>query len=143
MKITPEQIVHAVPALTGGLPSLSMIESGQRSYVFDFGTHIARAGRYPEASQALVREAKTLAAIGPLLPLPTPRIEIHLVAGTIVAVHEKLPGESLMSPRDFDPDQQDIVAAQLGSFLRPLHGIPLQASAGLGLPTEVAMTWPA
>lgn len=143
MNVTPEQIVNAVPALAGGLSSLSIIDSGQRSYVFDFGTHIARVGRFPEASQSLARESNVLAAIGPLLPLPTPRIEIHLVAGTIVAVHEKLPGEPLMSIETLDPTQQGVVAAQLGAFLRALHGISLQATVGPGLPREDATTWPA
>jgi aminoglycoside 2''-phosphotransferase len=142
MNISPEQIVGAVPGLAAGLPSLSIIESGQNSRVFDFGTHIARAGRHLAAQQMLAHEAMVLATIGPMLPVPTPRIEIHRVAGTtIIAVHEKLPGEPLVSIDDLTPDQREHVAADLGSFLRALHAIPLEAVSGLDLPVEDGSAW--
>jgi aminoglycoside 2''-phosphotransferase len=38
MNVTPEQIVVAVPALAAGLPLMSIIDSGQNSLVFDFGS---------------------------------------------------------------------------------------------------------
>jgi aminoglycoside 2''-phosphotransferase len=89
----------------------------------------------------LAREAMVLEAIGPMLPIPTPRIDIHRAAGAIIAVHEKLVGEPLMSTEDLAPDQREEVAADLGSFLCALHAIPLDAMSGLNVPVEDGFSW--
>jgi aminoglycoside 2''-phosphotransferase len=141
MNVTPEQIVAAVPALAGSLPLVSVIDSGQNSLVFDFGTHITRVGRHDAARSALEREVTVLAAIGPLLPVPTPRIEIHRAGNLVVAVHEKLPGEPLMTIAHLPESQREHVATQLGTFLGALHAIPPGTIAGLGVPVEDRAYW--
>jgi len=141
MNVTPEQVAEAVPALAAGLPRVAIIESGQNAWVFDFGTHIARVGRHEAARISLEREAALLAAIGPLLPLPVPRIDLHRAGGHVIAVHEKLAGDPLASIAPLTLGQRERVAAQLGTFLCALQAIPPATVANLGMPVEDRSHW--
>lgn len=141
MNISPEDIMASVPALSGTHLPVSVIESGQHSRVFDFTTHIARVGRHHPSGDALERESKMLSIIGPLLPVPTPRTEIYRIADTIVVVHEKLAGEPLMSLNTLSEDQRGNIAAQLGSFLKTMHTIPIERIGDLDLQSTDHQYW--
>ncbi len=118
-----------------------MIEGGQNALVLDFGTHIVRIARYPSQEQVFTREATVLKMLSPRLTLPVPAISVRDVEGTLVSVHEKLPGNPLFSLSDLDPAQVSAIAVQLARFLHALHRIPITPFAQAGIPVEDVTFW--
>jgi aminoglycoside 2''-phosphotransferase len=70
------------------------------------------------------REAAILAALAGRLPLPIPVSKLVPVSGSTVAVHNKLPGEPLLSLAGFSDAERERLAADLADFLRALHTLP-------------------
>ena len=136
-----DAIVRAFPQVVGNGSSPSVIEGGQNALVLDFGAHIVRIARYPGQEQVFRREVAVLALLASRLPLPVPAISLRDVDGTLVTVHEKLPGTPLFILSNLDPAQVRYVAKQLAGFLRSLHRIPATPFAQAGVPVEDATFW--
>ncbi len=136
-----EAIIRAFPQLDSNGSSPSVIEGGQNALVLDFGSHIVRVARYPGQEQVFRREATVLTLLASRLPLPVPAISLRDVEGTLVAVHEKLPGTPLFILSNLDPAQVGAIAGQLAGFLRSLHRIPVTSLAQAGVPVEDATFW--
>jgi len=56
-------------------------------------------------------------------------------------VHEKLPGNPLLSLSDINASQQRTIAAQLAGFLRSLHEIPVSVLKDADVPVEDVTFW--
>jgi len=122
MNLTLEDIATAL-----GRPDIlnaTIIEAGQNSRVLATPTLIVRVPRHAEALHELTREAAILATLAGRLPLPIPESKLVPVSGCTVAVHNKLPGEPLLSLAGFSDAEREQLAADLAGFLRALHALP-------------------
>ncbi|WP_395450017.1 phosphotransferase [Aminobacter sp. UC22_36] len=131
MRPTVQEIAEALHAPE--MLSATVIDSGQNNLVLDTGDLIVRVPRHDGARRDLAKEAGILAALAPSLPLPVPAPQLQTVGPHVVAVHRKLPGESLLSLAGMTDTQKLELAGDLALFLRALHAIPV----GL-LPAEAA-----
>lgn len=125
MRPTVQEIATALRAPE--LLSASVIDTGQNNYVFDTGNLIVRVPRHDEAQSDLAWEARVLAALAPLLPLPVPATELRTVGTHVIALHPKLPGQPLLSLARLDDGQKRELARCLAGFLRALHAVPPDA----------------
>jgi len=136
-----DSIRKTFPSLRHAEYAPSQLDSGQNAHVLDFGSHIARLSRYAGHEGVLEREAAVLAGIGASLPIPVPRIELQRVEGVLVAVHEKIPGEPLVTLADLDADLHERIATELGTFLSVLHAMPAASVGTASIPLEDTAFW--
>jgi aminoglycoside 2''-phosphotransferase len=136
-----DAIIRAFPQLEDNRSLPVSIDGGQNALVLDLGTHIARIAHYPGRQPLFIREAAVLEILKARLPLPVPVLSVRHVDGTLVAVHEKLPGNPLLSLSDINASQQRTIAAQLAGFLRSLHEIPVSVLKDADVPVENVTFW--
>lgn len=120
---TVQQIAEALHAPE--MLSASVIDTGQNNHVLASATLIVRVPRHGQAQGDLAWEARVLAALAPLLPLPVPATQLHAIGKHMAAVHARLPGKPLLSLAGLGDGQQRELAHSLAAFLRALHTIPL------------------
>jgi len=105
---------------------------------------ILRIARTPDDNERLVREARTLTAIEPLLPLPVPHVEwVHHPGSDsplAAMTYRKLSGRSL-DAREVDADAATVLAPALAELLDDLHTIPSETARELGIPTFSPHGW--
>lgn len=128
---TLQQIAEALHAPE--MLSASVIDTGQNNHVLASATLIVRIPRHSQEQGDLVWEARVLAALAQLLPLPVPATQLHTIGKHMAAVHARLPGKPLLSLAGLDDGQKRDLAHSLAAFLRALHAIPLDV-----LPAPVA-----
>lgn len=97
-----DAIIRAFPQLEDNRSLPVSIDGGQNALALDLGTHIARIAHFPGQEHIFTRESAALKVFGPRLPLPIPAISLKNVGGTPVAVHEKLPGNPLITLSDLN-----------------------------------------
>ena len=99
------------------------------------GTWVVKTPRRPEVARRLELEVRLLEAIAPILPAPVPRPQLVAAGDGIRAVYRRLEGEPLARPAER-------TAAELGAFLRTLHGAAtLARAATAGIPILGAEAW--
>ncbi|MFD4637582.1 phosphotransferase [Lentzea sp. NPDC058436] len=89
------------------------------------GRWVERRPRRPEIGPQLVRESVVMPWLAPRLPLPVP-VPVLVSSDPVVARHELVPGEELVSPNA-------VQGRQLGEFLRALHAAPVSEAVALGV----------
>jgi aminoglycoside phosphotransferase (APT) family kinase protein len=112
-RVLPDHDVESVVLLGSGLENVAYEVNGEL---------VVRFARDPLRVE---REARLLAFLGPVSPLPVPR---PLFAGEGCLVYRKLPGTPLLDVASFDPAP---VVDVLGSFLSALHALPVSGMAEL------------
>ncbi|MGQ4373861.1 phosphotransferase family protein [Streptomyces sp. SAS_267] len=117
--------IESVVPLGGGLDNLAYEVNGEL---------IVRFSKEPDPARrsALVcREARVLAAVADISPLPVPEPTFTDAEQGCLAYH-KLPGVPLLDmPRHRRSAHGTSIAATLGELLTALHAVPIGRSAGL------------
>ncbi|QRY70990.1 phosphotransferase (plasmid) [Ensifer sp. PDNC004] len=106
-------------------PPAVLIGSGQNSVAYQLGDRILRLPRHAGAERDLVREASTLRAVRPLLPVPVPDLEVRRIGGQLISLHAKIPGEPLSDLAGLTIGARKTLAADLAAFLQALHSVPI------------------
>lgn len=128
------EVRTAEPALQGW-DSLVLVVN--REWMFKFP-------RRPEVGRQLLIEARLLAALAPVLPLPIPRPHFLWHGGEShpnpILGYRKIPGIEL-SKEIVDQGDPARLAEQLGRFLAALHAFPLPEAVELGLHEATPEAW--
>ncbi len=132
-------IIAANPHLAGS--AFSVAGRGWHSLAVDVdGRHIFKFPEGAEAESALLREARLLAAVRPLVTMPVPDMTIH-ASPPLFSNHGKLPGRPL-EPGEYaglDEAARARLAGDLGLFFAELHAIGPAAMQAAG--TEPVEWW--
>jgi aminoglycoside phosphotransferase (APT) family kinase protein len=113
----------AVRRALGQVESVVPLGAGLDNVAYEVnGELIVRVARDPRLVE---REARLLAFLGPVSPLPVPR---PLFAGEGCLVYRKLPGTPLLDLPRVSPSS---IVGVLGSFLAALHALPVADMAEL------------
>jgi aminoglycoside phosphotransferase (APT) family kinase protein len=105
------------------------IGEGQDNRAYEVGGELIVRFRKEEDGERLEREARLLAIIGAISPLPVPRpVLIDRDQGCLA--YRKLPGVPLLELPERAGHAAEI-AARLGQFLAVLHAMPVEPLAGL------------
>jgi aminoglycoside phosphotransferase (APT) family kinase protein len=122
----PEDCRHAIlaayPHLAGSV--FSVAGKGWHSLAVEAGGLIFKFPEGEEAESALLREAKLLAAVRPLVTMPVPDMTVH-PGPPLFSKHGKLPGRTL-EPSDYpslDDAARERLADDLALFFAGLHAI--------------------
>lgn len=111
---------------------LRLIDSGQNNDVLIAeGKLVFRFPRHPSGVDVLQREVLLLRSLARRLPIPIPKPSFTSFepreVGTVFMGYRALPGEELHCDLLQTSDSLRVLAAQLASFLKALHRIPLDA----------------
>jgi len=106
-------------------PPAVLIGSGQNSVAYQLGDRILRLPRHAAAERDLVREASTLRAVRPLLPVPVPDLEVRRIGSQLISLHAKIPGEPLSDLAGLTIGARKALAVDLAAFLEALHSVPI------------------
>jgi aminoglycoside 2''-phosphotransferase len=110
--------------------------SGDFTLAFKQGNQVIRVARHPEAANALKRESCVLARIAASLPLAVPRPTYYAISRCPpFTMHEEVAGEFLTREEweNMPTVEREKAAADLATFLRALHSLPVEIGRACGL----------
>jgi aminoglycoside phosphotransferase (APT) family kinase protein len=128
----------AATLLAGQFPGsdLEPFGSGDFCIAFKREDQVIRVAKHVEAARALERESCTLPKIAPMLPLPVPQPTYHAPHGCPpFTLHPEIVGEAL-TREDWEGmpvSARQKAASDLASFLKTLHGLPIEIGLECGL----------
>lgn len=104
------------------------------------GNIVVHRPRHPGAIASIYREVATLSRIQQRLSLPTPEVQVLEIEDEVIALHKRLPGEPLWSVQNLSEQSKELLACQLGVFLKSLHEIETNLLDDLQLP-RIDQNW--
>jgi GrpB-like predicted nucleotidyltransferase (UPF0157 family)/aminoglycoside phosphotransferase (APT) family kinase protein len=115
---------------------LEPLGHGDLCLAFKLGQQVIRVARHLEAAAALRREACVLSEIAAMLPLPIPRLTYRAPRdGPPFTVHDEIVGAILTRDawENMPAAARKKAVADLASFLRALHALPIETGLKCGL----------
>ncbi len=127
--------------------SLAVNDSGIHNTIVTVNHEwIYRFPKYSEEAERIAKEYHLLRALGQYISLPVPYPEYSNLEGESVSdiyiAYRLIPGKPLFRQSFLQIDNHERLAAQLGTFLKELHSIPIDNFVSLDIETvDSRMKW--